>query len=125
LTSSVRALALCGLAALALSFGSFYRPSAIADRLDAARDPGFAFDPAYRKFLDAVEKSTPPAATVAVIAPQANSLYAAQAAYRLAPRRLVAPARSREAQFLAVYSRGAAPTPPGATALPGGFLLTQ
>jgi hypothetical protein len=125
LTGSVRALAVCGLAALALSFAPFFRPSAIAARLDSSRDPGFAFDPAYGKFLEAVEKATPPAATIVLIAPQNNSLYASQAAYRLAPRRVVDPARSKGAQFLAVYRRGtASASPPGATALPGGFLST-
>ena len=47
-----------------------------------------------------------------------------QAAYALAPRRVVGRELSDEAQYLAVYRR-AATLPAGAAALPGGFLLKR
>ncbi len=122
---SGRALALCALAAIALCFAPFYRPRAVGARLAPPLDPAFAFDSRYREFLEAVEKATPQTATVAVIAPETSDLYLFTAAYRLAPRRVVGEELSADAQFLAVYRRGQAPpAPPGATALPGGFLST-
>jgi hypothetical protein len=65
---------------------------------------------------------------VAVFAPTRSDFYAYQAAYQLAPRRVVGKELSGDAQFLAVYvdRRGAAvPAPEGTTPLPGGFLLKR
>lgn len=120
------ALALAAFVLLALSFAPAFRPREVRGLLEGSRDPGFAFDSQYRSFLDAVERATPPSATVAVFAPSGSELYVYQAAYRLAPRRIVGRELSGAAQFLAVYRRGAArPLPAQAIALPGGFLLKR
>lgn len=71
---------------------------------------GFAFDPDYAAFLRDVLRRTPADATVAVVLPEATDLYVYQAAYQLAPRRVVDAARRAEASFVATY-RG---TPSGA-----------
>jgi hypothetical protein len=117
-----------GLAALALLVGAFapaFRPRELRARLEGPRDPEFFFDPQYPLFLDGVERATPPDATVALFAPP-SPLYLTQAAYRLAPRRVVGRELAADARIVAVYRRGreGAP-PPGAQALPGGFLLRR
>ena len=120
------AVAASCLALLALSFAPSFRPREIRARLDASRDPGFAFDRQYRSFLEAVQRATPQTATVAVFAPETSPLYFVRAAYLLAPRRVVSRELSGDAQFLAVYRRRAAlAVPEGATPLPGGFLLKR
>jgi hypothetical protein len=64
---------------------------------------GFWFDPAYAAFLEAVRERTPPDATIVIIAPTYPDVYAYEAAYQLAPRRVVAPGREGEASFVAAY----------------------
>lgn len=114
------------LALLAASFAPSFRPREIRARLVASRDPGFGFDSRYKAFLEAVRSATPETATVAVFAPTNSELYLYQAAYQLAPRRVVGKELSDEAQFLAVYRRGNAPlVPAAAVAVPGGFLLKR
>ena len=92
--------------------------------LSSSSDPSFAWDPPYRQFLDAVVAATPPAATIAVIAPT-GELYAAQAAYRLAPRRLVRPESANEAEFVAIYLPTPVPAPPNGVVIPGGLLVRR
>ena len=114
------------LALLALSFAPAFRPREIRARLEGSPDPSFAFDPRYRLFLEAVERAAPPEVTVAVLAPTNSELYIYQAAYRLAPRRVVGKELSDGAQFLAVYRRTAdSPLPAQAVVVPGGFLLRR
>ncbi|MEP6994189.1 MAG: hypothetical protein ABI968_06665 [Acidobacteriota bacterium] len=126
MSSARAAIGALGLALLALSFAPSFQPREIRARLDASRDPGFAFDREYRSFLEAVERATPPGATVAVFTPTSAELYLHQAAYQLAPRRIVGKELSVQAQYLAVYRRGKAPPiPASAVAVPGGFLLKR
>lgn len=67
---------------------------------------GFSFDPDYSAFLEDVRRRTPRDATVAVVLPEPTDLYVYQAAYQLAPRRVVDAKRENEASFVATY-RGA------------------
>jgi len=64
---------------------------------------GFWFDPAYAPFLEAVRARTPRDATIVVIAPPYPDVYTYEAAYQLAPRRVVPPDRESEATFVAAY----------------------
>jgi hypothetical protein len=82
---------------------------------------GFWFDPAYEAFLDEVRRRTPRDATIAIVVPSYPDVYVYQAAYRLAPRRVVDSRRAAEADYVAAYridARGA----PGAVAIPHGTL---
>jgi hypothetical protein len=69
---------------------------------DAERT-GFWFDPAYGAFLDEVRRRTPTNATIALVVPPWPDVYVYQAAYQLAPRRVVEPTREKEADFVAAY----------------------
>ena len=69
---------------------------------DAERT-GFWFDPAYGAFLEEVRRRTPRDATIAVLVPSYPDVYVYQAAYQLAPRRVVEPGRQNEATFIAAY----------------------
>jgi hypothetical protein len=120
-----QALGLACLVLLALAVAPPLDPREAFARLEEKRDPAFAFDSRYRAFLDAVGRSTPPSATVAVLAPETSERYLRLAAYELAPRRVVGRELSREAQYLAVYRRKAPPIPTAAQAMPGGFLLKR
>lgn len=119
------ALGLACLVLLALSLSPGLRPSEVLARLEEKPDPAFAFDSRYRAFLDAVARSTPPTATVAVFAPETSERYLRLAAYALAPRRVVGRELSGDAQYLAVYRRKSPPLPAAAQAVPGGFLLKR
>jgi len=83
---------------------------------------GFAFDPDYAAFLQDVRRRTPAEATVAVVLPEATDLYVYQAAYQLAPRRVVDEKREGEASFVAAYR--AAPVS-GETAIAHGTLAAR
>jgi hypothetical protein len=69
---------------------------------DAERT-GFWFDPAYGTFLEEVRRRTPKDATIAIVVPPWPDVYVYQAAYQLAPRRVVQPGRESEATFVAAY----------------------
>jgi hypothetical protein len=85
---------------------------------------GFWFDPAYEAFLDEVRRRTPRDATIAIVVPSYPDVYVYQAAYRLAPRRVVERGRENEATFVAAYPyQTPAGTNPDVTALPGGALF--
>ena len=127
MTSWRGALGIACLALLALSLSPALRPREVLARLEAKRDPAFDFDTRYRAFLDAVGRSTPPTATVAILAPEGSGSerYLRLAAYELAPRRIVGRDLSEDAQYLAVYRRKAPALPAEARAVPGGFLLKR
>jgi len=92
---------------------------------DAERT-GFWFDPAYGAFLDAVRSHTPKDATIAIVVPPRPDVYVYQAAYQLAPRRVVQAGRENEATFVAAYPYQApSRTNPDVTALPGGALFRR
>jgi hypothetical protein len=120
-----QALGLACLVLLALAVAPGLDPRKALARLEEKRDLAFDFDSRYRAFLEAVGRSTPPSATVAVLGPEPSERSLRLAAYELAPRRVVGRELSREAQYLAVYRRKAPPLPAAAKAMPGGFLLKR
>lgn len=77
--------------------------SAAGEKFVPEKGTGFWFDPAYAAFLEGVRQRTPPDATIVVIAPEYPDVYAYEAAYQLAPRRVVQPGREGEASFVATY----------------------
>ncbi len=94
----------------------------VPSRLHAS---GFAFDPGYGSFLYAVAAATPPTAAVAIAVPSPCELCVYQAAYTLAPRRVVALHADSDAEYMAIY-RG--PMPPGyrvLRAVPNGVLARR
>ncbi len=100
---------------------SWLRHAIAGERISPAQRTGFWFDRNYAAFLEEVRRRTPASATVAVIAPPWPDVYAYQAVYRLAPRRVVDSRRAGEADFVAAYRIQAA-NAPGATAIPHGTL---
>jgi len=87
---------------------------------------GFWFDPAYAAFLEAVRQHTPPDATIVLIVPPRPDVYVYEAAYQLAPRRVVAPGREGEASFVAAYRYQYRDVKnPDSIALPGGALFRR
>jgi hypothetical protein len=72
------------------------------------REPGpptsFAFDPAYRRFLEDVRAATAPGETIRMEIPK-SELMILQASYRLAPRRVLPEGVAGEADWVAVYRR--------------------
>lgn len=82
--------------------GMFAR-SLAGERIPPGKGTGFWFDPAYAAFLEAVRLRTPADATIVVIAPAYPDVYTYQAAYQLAPRRIVPPGHEKEATFVAAY----------------------
>jgi hypothetical protein len=87
---------------------------------------GFWFDPAYGAFLEEVRRRTPRDATIAIVVPPRPDAYVYQAAYQLAPRRVVERGRESEATFVAAYRyQYPAGSNPAVTALPGGALFRR
>jgi hypothetical protein len=96
------------------------------ETITTAERTGFWFDPAYGVFLEAVRRRTPRDATIAVVVPSWPDVYVYQAAYQLAPRRVVEPGRENEATFVAAYRyQYRAGLNPDVTALPGGALFRR
>jgi hypothetical protein len=96
------------------------------DTIAADERTGFWFDPAYEAFLDEVRRRTPRDATIALFVPSYPDVYVYQAAYQLAPRRVVEPRRENEATFVADYGHHDRARPNGsAIALPGGALIRR
>lgn len=83
--------------------GSLLLRSLAGETITAAERTGFWFDPAYAAFLEEVRRRTPRDATIAVVVPPWPDVYVYQAAYQLAPRRVVEPGRENEATFVAAY----------------------
>jgi hypothetical protein len=124
------------LAVVAASMVATLSPSEIARRgqllwrslagetITATERTGFWFDPAYEAFLDEVRRRTPKDATIAIVVPSWPDVYVYQAAYQLAPRRVVERGRENEATFVAAYPYQAANgMNPEATAIGGGALF--
>lgn len=124
------------LAVVAASMVATLSPSEIAHRgrlvwrslagetITATGRTGFWFDPAYEAFLDEVRRRTPKDATIAIVVPSWPDVYVYQAAYQLAPRRVVERGRENEATFVAAYPYQAANgMNPEATAIAGGALF--
>lgn len=82
---------------------SMFARSLAGERTAPGEGTGFWFDPGYAAFLEGVRLRTPSDATIVVIAPAYPDVYTYQAAYQLAPRRIVAPGRENEASFVAAY----------------------
>jgi hypothetical protein len=89
------------------------------ERIPLREEPGFWFDPDYAVFLEEVGRRVPPGESVAVIAPAWPDVYAYQAVYQLAPRRVVDRRLASEASWVASYRAAAGP---GETAIPYGAL---
>ena len=119
---SLRGVLVLGALALAAAYlAKGFAPGAIRARLAPANAANGGIDAEYARFLDAVAAATPRDATVCVLSesrPGADGY----AAYRLAPRRVVGPEGCADAPWVAVYRRKSAAAPPGASAMPGGFL---
>lgn len=109
-----RAAAAALLFVLGASSAATLRPAEVADRAkllarslasehSPAQRTGFWFDPEYALFLADVARRTPRDATIAVLAPPRPDVYVYQAAYQLAPRRVVSDDRVSEAGFVAAY----------------------
>ena len=124
------------LAVVAASMVATLSPSEIARRgqllwrsvagetITATERTGFWFDPAYEAFLDEVRRRTPKDTTIAIVVPSWPDVYVYQAAYQLAPRRVVERGRENEATFVAAYPYQAANgMNPEATAIAGGALF--
>lgn len=90
-----------------------------------AKGTGFGFDPDYAVFLKAVRASTPPDATVSVIAPRTHELYVYQAAFSLAPRRVVGPGEAAVVPFVAFYKDDRALSLPKSRRISGGVLIQR
>ena len=82
---------------------SSLRRSLAGEWISPGKGTGFAFDPEYARFLEGVRRRTPPDATIAIVVPAVPDLYEYEAAYQLAPRRVVAAGREPEAGFVAAY----------------------
>ena len=111
----LRARAVIASAAMAALFAallSAFPLRAFEARLSAAlrsRSPvPSSFDPGYLAFLREVESAAPPGATIALEVPR-GELYVYEAAYRLAPRRVVFRADDPSAAFVAIYAGVAVP----------------
>jgi hypothetical protein len=106
--------------------GSLLLRSLAGETVTAAERTGFWFDPAYAPFLEEVRRRTPRDATIAVVVPPWPDVYVYQAAYQLAPRRVVEPGRENEATFVAVYRYQYRKLPnPDVAALPNGALFRK
>ena len=84
----------------------------------------FWFDPSYGEFLQGLQTRTPLDATIAFDVPKAHELYSYEVHYTLAPRRIISPGASLNADYLAVYApqEKSLPTP---DAVPFGHLTRE
>jgi hypothetical protein len=106
--------------------GSLLLRSLAGETITDAERTGFWFDPAYGAFLEEIRRRTPRDATIAVVVPPWPDVYVYQAAYRLAPRRVVERGRENEEMFVAVYRyQYRAGLNPDVTALPSGALFRR
>jgi hypothetical protein len=106
--------------------GSLLLRSLAGETITGAERTGFWFDPAYGAFLEEIRRRTPRDATIAVVVPPWPDVYVYQAAYQLAPRRVVERGRENEAMFVVVYRyQYRAGLNPDVTALPGGALFRR
>ena len=98
--------------------------SLAGETITDAERTGFWFDPAYGAFLEEVRRRTPKDATIAIVVPPRPDVYVYQAAYQLAPRRVVGSRRVDEAGFVAAYRIYAAGAP-RAVLIPYGTLTRR
>lgn len=100
--------------------------SLAGETIPAAERTGFWFDPAYAAFLEGVRRQTPTNATIAIVVPPWPDVYVYQAAYQLAPRRIVQPGLENEASFVAAYQyQYRALSSSTAVAVPNGALFRR
>jgi hypothetical protein len=132
------ALAVLLLAVVAVSMAATVSPGEILHRgqllwrslagetITDAERTGFWFDPSYGAFLDEVRRRTPKDATIAIVVPAWPDVYVYQAAYQLAPRRVVERGRENEATFVAAYPyQTPARVNADVTAIAGGALFRR
>lgn len=132
-----RLAAACLLVFAAVSVRSFHWRS-LPWRFDGARSwgrapseelrvkgTGFGFDPSYAIFLEAVRAATPEDAAVSIVAPKEPDTYVYQAAFTLAPRRVVGPGEAAVVPYVAFYREDRALTLPRARRIPGGVLIRR
>ena len=103
----------------------FWR-SLSGEAIPPGRQTAFWFDPDYAAFLEEVRRRTPSNATIAIVVPPWPDVYVYQAAYQLAPRRVVPQERRAEASWVAAYRQPPAKSPdPNAIAVANGALIPQ
>jgi hypothetical protein len=100
------------------------RRAIAGERVPAGETTGFWFDSSYAGFLEEVRRRTPKDATIAIVVPSWPDVYVYQAAYQLAPRRVVEPGREGEAGFVAAYGYQGAPNA-SVIPIPGGALFRR
>jgi hypothetical protein len=100
------------------------RRAIAGERVPGGETTGFWFDSSYAGFLEEVRRRTPKDATIAIVVPSWPDVYVYQAAYQLAPRRVVEPGRESEAGFVAAYGYQGAPNA-SAIPIPGGALFRR
>lgn len=133
-----RSLAAALLLVVALSMAATLSPAEIGRRatlfgrslsgetVSPGKQTGFWFDPEYAAFLEEVRRRTPSNATIAIVVPPWPDVYIYQAAYQLAPRRVVPPERRAEASWVAAYRHRPAKAPdPNVIAVANGALIPQ
>lgn len=110
-----RSFAAALLAITAISMAATLSPAEIARRarlfsrslsgesISSREQTGFWFDAEYAVFLEEIRRRTPANATIAIVVPSWPDVYVYQAAYQLAPRRVVQEDRKGEASFVAAY----------------------
>ena len=76
-------------------------------------------------FLDAVRRATPPDAAISIIAPTTHENYVYQAAFTLAPRRVVGPGEGAVVPYSAFYKDDRALTLPGSSRISNGVLVRR
>jgi len=94
------------------------------EKVPGGETTGFWFDPSYARFLDEVRRRTPKDATIALVVPSWPDVYVYQAAYQLAPRRVVQAGRENEAGFVAAYGYQGTPNA-SVMPIPGGALFRR
>jgi hypothetical protein len=100
------------------------RRAIAGERVPGGETTGFWFDSSYAGFLEEVRRRTPKDATIAIVVPSWPDVYVYQAAYQLAPRRVVEPGRESEAGFIAAYGYHGAPNA-SVISIPGGALFRR
>jgi hypothetical protein len=90
-----------------------------------AAGTGFWFDRDYAAFLEAVRASTPPASAVAVVIPEEPPAYLYQAAFTLAPRRVVVLKDGLSPAYVAYYKEAGALSQAQGARIPFGVLVRR
>lgn len=93
--------------------------------LTQRQDLSFWFDPQYGAFLDGVARLTPPSETILLVIPPGSEMHLFQAAYQLAPRRIVTQCEYPAVRYVAIYLGVPLTCPPNGVPIPGGLLITR